>query len=222
MLAEYARQTGVDLRFFATTGQRRPPAHERGPKKVYTLWDIYPYAALVTYPSLYEGFGNAFLESVYFKVPMLVNRYAIFHRDIEPKGFKVPDHGRIRDPGGRGRSPPHSGRRDVPEKDGRTQLPDRHPSFQLRGTATAPSHADRQHGKPVSFMNHYFSSQIMERLRGRLQKLYGDQADGCLERLAMMVGRYGVSPSERPSPVVVMGPEGCRTDHVRRHDPGAR
>ena len=44
-------------------------------------------------------------------------------------------------------------------------------------------------------MNHYFSSQIMERLRGRLQKLYGNRADCCLERLAMMVGRYGVSPS---------------------------
>ena len=58
-------------------------------RKRYTLWDLYPHAALVTYPSLYEGFGNAFLEAVYFKVPVLVNRYAIFHRDIEPKGFRV-------------------------------------------------------------------------------------------------------------------------------------
>jgi hypothetical protein len=40
-------------------------------QKVYTLWDLYPHAALVTYPSLYEGFGNAFLEAVYFRVPLL-------------------------------------------------------------------------------------------------------------------------------------------------------
>jgi glycosyltransferase involved in cell wall biosynthesis len=44
----------------------------------------------VTYPSLYEGFGNAFLEAVYFKVPIVVNRYSIFIRDIEPRGFLLP------------------------------------------------------------------------------------------------------------------------------------
>ena len=53
------------------------------------MWDIYPIASLVTHPSLYEGFGNAFLEAVYFKKPILINRYTIFHRDIEPKWFKV-------------------------------------------------------------------------------------------------------------------------------------
>ena len=89
MLAEYARQSGVDLRFFATrVGDVRQLTSDG--KKVYTLEDIYPHAALVTYPSLYEGFGNAFLEAVYFRKPVLVNRYAIFHRDIEPKGFQVP------------------------------------------------------------------------------------------------------------------------------------
>ena len=44
---------------------------------------------LSTYPSLYEGFGNAFLEAVYFKKPLLVNRYSVYIVDIEPKGFEV-------------------------------------------------------------------------------------------------------------------------------------
>ena len=57
-------------------------------KKIYTLWDIYPHADFVTYPSTYEGFGNAFLEAVYFKKPILVNRYSIYQRDIEPLGFE--------------------------------------------------------------------------------------------------------------------------------------
>ena len=39
---------------------------------------------------MYEGFGNAFLEAVYFKKPILVNRYEVFSRDIEPKGFRAP------------------------------------------------------------------------------------------------------------------------------------
>ena len=55
----------------------------------YTLWDIYPHADFITYPSLYEGFGNAFLEAIYFKKPLLINRYAIFVRDIEPQGFDL-------------------------------------------------------------------------------------------------------------------------------------
>ena len=55
----------------------------------YSLWDVYPFADFITYPSLYEGFGNAFLEAIYFKKPILINRYATFVRDIEPLGFDV-------------------------------------------------------------------------------------------------------------------------------------
>ncbi|MFH0908352.1 MAG: glycosyltransferase family 4 protein [bacterium] len=89
MLAELARQSSVDIRFIATrVGETRQLTHEG--RKIYTLWDVYRHASLVTYPSLYEGFGNAFLEAIYFKVPVLVNRYAIFGRDIEPRGFHCP------------------------------------------------------------------------------------------------------------------------------------
>lgn len=55
----------------------------------YTIGDIYQAADLVTYPSAYEGFGNAFLEAVYYKRPIVVNRYTIFISDIEPKGFDL-------------------------------------------------------------------------------------------------------------------------------------
>ncbi len=57
--------------------------------KFYSLWDVYPHVDLITYPSLYEGFGNAFLEAIYFKKPLLVNRYSVYIVDIEPKGFDV-------------------------------------------------------------------------------------------------------------------------------------
>lgn len=89
ILTELAHAAGVDIRFIATRiGEVRQLDSEG--KKVYTLWDLYPHADLITYPSLYEGFGNAFLEAVYFRVPVLINRYAIFARDIEPKGFRLP------------------------------------------------------------------------------------------------------------------------------------
>ena len=61
---------------------------DRG-EKIYTLADIYPHADLVTYPSDFEGFGNAFLETIYFRKPIVVNTYSIYTIDIKPKGFRV-------------------------------------------------------------------------------------------------------------------------------------
>jgi len=58
-------------------------------RKTYTLYDVYPFADLVTYPSIFEGFGNAFLEAVYFRRPIMVNNYSIYSHDIKPKGFEV-------------------------------------------------------------------------------------------------------------------------------------
>lgn len=58
-------------------------------RKIYTLDDVYLQSDLVTYPSTIEGFGNAFLEAVYFKRPIVVNAYSIYSFDIKPKGFQV-------------------------------------------------------------------------------------------------------------------------------------
>ncbi|MCC7358743.1 MAG: glycosyltransferase family 4 protein [Anaerolineales bacterium] len=58
-------------------------------RPVYALADLYPHADLVTYPSALEGFGNAFLEAVYYRRPLVVNNYSIFEVDIKPKGFQV-------------------------------------------------------------------------------------------------------------------------------------
>ena len=80
-LADHARERGVDLRLIST---RTPDQPDRP-----SLWDLYAHADFITYPSLYEGFGNAFLEAVYYQKPLLINRYAIFVRDIEPKGFDL-------------------------------------------------------------------------------------------------------------------------------------
>ena len=57
--------------------------------KVYTLWDIYPQAHLITYPSTYEGFGNALIETVYFRRPFVVNTYPVYLSDIKPTGIQA-------------------------------------------------------------------------------------------------------------------------------------
>jgi hypothetical protein len=79
---------GVNTIFVdAIIGEKRGTTSDG--RKIYTLDDVYPYADLVTYPSTVEGFGNAFLEAIYFKRPIVVNAYAIYLKDIKPKGFDV-------------------------------------------------------------------------------------------------------------------------------------
>lgn len=56
--------------------------------KIYSLWDAYLNTDLITYPSLYEGFGNALLESIYVKKLTIINRYPVYNADIKPIGFK--------------------------------------------------------------------------------------------------------------------------------------
>ncbi|HID78119.1 MAG TPA: glycosyltransferase [Planctomycetaceae bacterium] len=90
-LIELAEQSGVDLRFVYTEVRSADPLATTGAASDdgISLADVYAQADLITYPSLYEGFGNALLEAFYFRKPVLVNRYAIFISDIEPKGFRV-------------------------------------------------------------------------------------------------------------------------------------
>ncbi|MGD9186637.1 MAG: glycosyltransferase family 4 protein [Desulfobacteraceae bacterium] len=87
-LSDYAHSQAVDL-IFVETHLCDPWGADTCRYPQFSLWDVYPGADFVTYPSLYEGFGNGFLEAVYFKRPLLVNRYATFIKDIEPLGFNV-------------------------------------------------------------------------------------------------------------------------------------
>jgi len=87
-LKEYACEHDIDLRLI-TTKIADPWCNNCNGQARYSLWDVYPFADFITYPSLYEGFGNAFLEAIYFKKPMLINRYSTFVRDIEPQGFDL-------------------------------------------------------------------------------------------------------------------------------------
>ncbi len=56
-------------------------------RKIYSLWDTYVYADLVTYPSLWEGWGNQFIEAVFAKKPLVVFEYPVFKTDIKSEGY---------------------------------------------------------------------------------------------------------------------------------------
>jgi glycosyltransferase involved in cell wall biosynthesis len=87
-VADFADRMGVRAIFSSERFGENRGTTEDG-RKIYSLSDAYPHCDLVTYPSLIEGFGNAFLEALYYKKPIVVNNYAIYATDIRPKGFKV-------------------------------------------------------------------------------------------------------------------------------------
>ena len=87
-LKEYSEHSNVNTLIADDVVDDKRGTTEDG-RKIYTLEDIYPHADLVTYPSIFEGFGNAFLETLYFRKPIVVNTYSIYTKDIKPKGFAV-------------------------------------------------------------------------------------------------------------------------------------
>jgi glycosyltransferase involved in cell wall biosynthesis len=84
---EFARLMDVKV-IFAGTYISALRGRTADGKPQFTIWDAFQAADLVTYPSTYEGFGNAFLEAIYYKKPILCNRYAIYRTDIEPTGLR--------------------------------------------------------------------------------------------------------------------------------------
>ena len=84
----YAKLLDVQVNFVSDIIDTERGTTKDG-RKIYTLSDVYPYADLVTLPSLLEGFGNAFLEAVYFRRPIFINTYTIYAIDIRPKGFQA-------------------------------------------------------------------------------------------------------------------------------------
>ncbi len=84
-LREEANRSGIRYRFIAdVVGDYRD--EEKG---IYSLWDIYPHAHFITYPSIIEGFGNALIETLYFRKPLIVHTYPIYLANIKTAGVKA-------------------------------------------------------------------------------------------------------------------------------------
>jgi len=87
-LAQHAKEK--DVKMIVNTNL---VAHSRGltenGNKVYSLWDAYVDCDMITYPSIYEGWGNQFLEGLFAKKPQIVFEYSVYESDIKAMNFKV-------------------------------------------------------------------------------------------------------------------------------------
>ena len=80
-------ESGVDAIFIdEMVGGRR---ELRGGDKIYSLWDTYVHADFITYPSLWEGWGNQLLEAMYARLPFMLFEYPVYVADIKPSGIQA-------------------------------------------------------------------------------------------------------------------------------------
>lgn len=76
-LLAYGKQCNVPIIYLGNDMHKR-----------YELFDIYPYADIITYPSEYEGFGNQLLEAVFAKKQVVLFEYPVYKTDIRDKQFE--------------------------------------------------------------------------------------------------------------------------------------
>jgi mannosylglucosylglycerate synthase len=86
-LKEKVARAGVDALFIEELVDAR--RFTRNGDKVYSLWDTYVFADFVTYPSLWEGWGNQLLEALRAEVPIMLFEYPVYRTDIKDRGLEV-------------------------------------------------------------------------------------------------------------------------------------
>jgi len=86
-LQQKVERAGIDALFIEDVVGGRRQAQDG--QKVYSLWDTYVFADFVTYPSLWEGWGNQFLEALRARLPLMLFEYPVYLADIKDKGFRV-------------------------------------------------------------------------------------------------------------------------------------
>jgi mannosylglucosylglycerate synthase len=87
-LQDKAAEMKVDMRHVGDSIAHTRSAGPYG-KKIYSLWDSYVAADFVTYPSIWEGWGNQFIEALFAKLPVLLFEYPVYASDLADKQFKV-------------------------------------------------------------------------------------------------------------------------------------
>ena len=87
LIKERAEELGVNLHLIAERVASVRGKDAQG-RKLYTNRDVLANADLVTYLPIWEGFGNALLEAVAAKVPVVNTTYLVYKTDIMPTGLR--------------------------------------------------------------------------------------------------------------------------------------
>ena len=87
LIRQRADDWGVPLHIISDRVQSVRGTNDQG-QRMYTNRDVLVNADLVTYLPVWEGFGNALLEAIAARVPVVTTTYLVYKTDIMVSGFR--------------------------------------------------------------------------------------------------------------------------------------
>jgi glycosyltransferase involved in cell wall biosynthesis len=171
-ISQRAEALGVPLHLISNRVSSVRGTNREG-ERVYTNRDVLANADMVTYLPVWEGFGNALLEAIAARVPMVVTTYLVYKTDIMVTGIRNIEV------------------RDRYDSSGKLVIPDEVPDS-MHHLLTHP--ADRE-----SITRHNFEVARREfgypTLRSSLEKIFNEYADeirACRKRVSKSKMSYSV------------------------------
>jgi mannosylglucosylglycerate synthase len=172
VIRKRAEQWGVPLHIISDRVQSVRGTDEEG-RRMYTNRDVLANADLVTYLPVWEGFGNALLEAVAARVPVVTTTYLVYKTDIMVSGLRNIEV------------------RDRYDRDGHLIVED-HVLDRIHEVLTDHTlrHEITDHNFAVA-SREFGLSRLESKLRGLFDD-YGDEIRASRKRLAKAMTRYSV------------------------------
>ncbi|AEJ60321.1 glycosyl transferase group 1 [Spirochaeta thermophila DSM 6578] len=142
-------------------------------RKLYTNRDVLVNADLVTYLPLWEGFGNALLEAVAARVPVVTTTYLVYKTDIKLPGMRLIEV------------------RDRYDEDGRLIIPDQ-TLEEIHHVLTHPEERKVRVEETFQVARAEFGLHTLRKRLERVFELYGDEIRASRKRLRKAKRLYSV------------------------------
>ncbi len=171
-IRELAQQNGINLHLISDR-----VAAERGSDKegriMFTNRDVLVNADLVTYLPIWEGFGNALLEAIAAKIPIVTTAYLVYKTDIKVVGF---DNIEIR---------------DVYDKDGRLVI-EESVLKKMYKVLTDKEYRNTMVERNFKLGQREFGMKRLKEMLADVFDEYGDEIRACRKRIEKSKRRYPV------------------------------
>jgi glycosyltransferase involved in cell wall biosynthesis len=146
---------------------------DRQGRKLYTNRDVLANADLVTYLPLWEGFGNALLEAIAAKIPVITTTYLVYKTDILPTQLTNIEI------------------RDTYNENGHLVIPDRAVDETVHLLTNPQERRDRV-DRNFEIGRHEFGLDTLSRKLKTVFHEYGDEIRASRKRRAKAGARYSV------------------------------
>jgi glycosyltransferase involved in cell wall biosynthesis len=174
-IKQLAAELGVNAHFIADRvgSVRGITTGDAGEQKMYTNRDVLANADLVTYLPIWEGFGNALLEALAARVPVVITTYLVYKTDIAVTGLHNIEI------------------RDRYDEDGRLVIED-HVLEAMEYVLTHPEERKRMVEENFLIARREFGfGNLLDRLSG-VFAAYGDEIRASRMRIRKSKARYSV------------------------------